>query len=300
MSAFTHGFNHGFFHGIFNRMFGGFGMFNWCGWNSAPIFYTPNYSLGDFYQYQTPMQPMPSVWNYNVPDVSVPNFNWDSQGYNYSANYVMPSFTANWGDTFQRSNLSVNNESSSKVVSDTTVSNYTIEAAELKQKWDKKKPGLSQEFFNKVVEISKRVKCSPEDLMAVMHSESVGTFSPKKWNEAGHRAVGLIQFTDIAAESLGTTLEAIEKMSALEQLDLVEKYLKYAKTNVAKFDNNHRLTAGELYSLVYLPAVSKKEFLAEKNNDPKGYYSQNKVFDKNKDEKIKKTEMAAQVVAHRA
>lgn len=100
MSAFTHGFNHGFFHGMFNRMFGGFGEFNWCEWNSAPIFFTPSYSFGNFFNYQAPMPMAPSLFNYNAPDfTSINTNNW--QSYNYTMSNFSPSF--DWGDTFVKS-----------------------------------------------------------------------------------------------------------------------------------------------------------------------------------------------------
>ena len=100
MSAFTHGFNHGFFHGMFNGMFGGFGAFNWCGWNSAPMFFTPSYSFGNFYNYQAPMPMAPSLFNYSVPNFTNINANMSWQSYDYS----MPNFssTFDWGDTFVR------------------------------------------------------------------------------------------------------------------------------------------------------------------------------------------------------
>ena len=100
MSDFTHGFNHGFCYGMFNRMFGGFGMFNWCGWNSAPTFLTPSYNFGNFFNYQAPM-PMsmaPSLFNYSTPSFTNMNSNMAWQSYNYS----MPDFssTFNWDSTF--------------------------------------------------------------------------------------------------------------------------------------------------------------------------------------------------------
>ncbi|MGM5631699.1 LysM peptidoglycan-binding domain-containing protein [Apibacter raozihei] len=64
-------------------------------------------------------------------------------------------------------------------------------------------------------------------LMAVMHLETVGTFSPSKENGKGY--VGLIQFHSSTAHSLGTTYEALKKMTFIQQMDFVEKYLKQNK-----------------------------------------------------------------------
>ncbi len=77
MSAFTHGFNFGFATGVFNRMFGGFNMFNFNCWNSAPMFFTPNYSFNNLFQYSSPIMQMPSVWTQNVPNFTNVENNWD-------------------------------------------------------------------------------------------------------------------------------------------------------------------------------------------------------------------------------
>ena len=342
MSAFWNNFEHGFFHGMFNNTFGGmFGAFGsimpfspFVSYNScnpfmysypSTMFLTPNYNSLDFYQYQdTRFNLYDSVFNYNMPtytDMSFTNTTFTMDDYSYQNLNKSTTLTYDWGDTFEsevnttkktknkekskkekRKEVAPEGKTEVKIVAET--SNYSYNATELKKKWDKKKPGLSLEFFEKVVKISKEVKCSPEDLMAVMHSESAGTFNPGEWNHAGNRAVGLIQFTDIAVKSLDPsgklTLEDLAKMSAIEQLDYVKKYLQYAKCNVAKFDKSHTLTAGDLYSIVYLPAVAKNEVLAKKESDPKGYYSKNKIFDSNGDGKITKSEMAGHVIAHRA
>lgn len=90
MSAFLHNFNHGFFHGMFNGMFGGLGMFNWCGWNSAQMFFTPNYSAFNFFQYQSPILMPPSIWNYNAPNFTASTFSCYPQCFDYSVNCTKP------------------------------------------------------------------------------------------------------------------------------------------------------------------------------------------------------------------
>ena len=83
---------------------------------------------------------------------------------------------------------------------------------------------VSCEFRKKVVEIAKRLGKEPNLLMAGMALETGRTFSPTAGK--GTSYVGLIQFGDDAAESVGTTRADLLKMTALEQLDYVEKYLK--------------------------------------------------------------------------
>jgi len=63
-------------------------------------------------------------------------------------------------------------------------------------------------------------------LMACMAFETGETFSPAELNRAGSGATGLIQFMPATAKDLGTTTEALAKMSAVRQLDYVLAYFK--------------------------------------------------------------------------
>jgi hypothetical protein len=80
-------------------------------------------------------------------------------------------------------------------------------------------------FVAKVIAISARLGINPNWLMVIMHFETGGTFLPNKWNSR-KTYVGLLQFGSIAAKDLGTTTTALSKMSAIQQLDYVEKYYK--------------------------------------------------------------------------
>ncbi|WP_169051663.1 L,D-transpeptidase [Flavobacterium sp. H122] len=86
---------------------------------------------------------------------------------------------------------------------------------------------VSCDFRKKVVQIAKRLGKDPNLLMAAMALETGRTFSPTAGK--GSSYVGLIQFGDDAASSVGTTKEALLKMTALQQLDYVEKYLEKKK-----------------------------------------------------------------------
>ena len=83
------------------------------------------------------------------------------------------------------------------------------------------------DFINKVKEIAPRVGLDPNWLMAIMNFESAGTFSPSVTNSLGY--VGLIQFGDSARKTLGVTKEQLKAMTAVEQLDYVEKYYNMYK-----------------------------------------------------------------------
>lgn len=151
---------------------------------------------------------------------------------------------------------------------------------------DKKLYG--KEFLNKVKKIANKLNCNYRDLLGVMNSESGINASAK--NPHGS-ATGLIQFVESTARSLGTSTAALANMTPVEQLDYVEKYLLRAKAS-AGFSSKDKLSAGELYALVFLPARAKREVLTSSGEN---YYSANKVLDTNKDGKITKQELGQKV-----
>lgn len=77
-------------------------------------------------------------------------------------------------------------------------------------------------FVAKVIDIAGKLDVNPNWLMAIIDLESAGTFSPSITNSLGY--TGLIQFGKSAAKDLGTTTDALRKMSAIDQLDYVYKY----------------------------------------------------------------------------
>lgn len=160
---------------------------------------------------------------------------------------------------------------------------------------------LNKEFLNKVKQVAKNINCDYEDLLALMNSESSLDPTAAHKNKNGEKtAVGLIQFTKSAAipelnkvYGLNLTLEKIEKMSALEQLDLVEKYYKM---NADKLPKGKKLTAADLYAVTFLPARAKKEVLTRSGED---YYKSNKGLDVNKDGAITKSDLNARLAQKR-
>ena len=67
--------------------------------------------------------------------------------------------------------------------------------------------------------------------MAIMHLETIKTFSPSKKgiSKNGTKFIGLIQFSAVTAKSIGTSYEALGKMTFIEQMKYVEIYLKQNK-----------------------------------------------------------------------
>lgn len=151
----------------------------------------------------------------------------------------------------------------------------------------------SPDFMYKVQKIAAKLNCDPNDLLSVMNAES--GINASCVGQSGKGAVGLIQFTDISIQELNNhgcniTKEQLKNMDPVKQLDYVEKYLEIAKSY--SFSKDAKLSAGDLYAVVYLPGRANREVLCEKGED---YYNQNKPLDLNNDGKITKTELAQRV-----
>ncbi|MGK7933133.1 MAG: M23 family metallopeptidase [Microcystaceae cyanobacterium] len=80
-------------------------------------------------------------------------------------------------------------------------------------------------FQRKVLQIASELDVDPSYLMAVMSFETGGTFSPSIRDTARNGAIGLIQFLPATARKLGTSTQVLGRMSAMQQLDYVKKYL---------------------------------------------------------------------------
>ena len=83
---------------------------------------------------------------------------------------------------------------------------------------------VTADFIREVETIAQRIGAQPEHLLAVMSFETGGSFSPGVRNAAGSGATGLIQFMPATARELGTTTDALSRMSAVDQLEYVERY----------------------------------------------------------------------------
>ena len=86
-----------------------------------------------------------------------------------------------------------------------------------------------QEFVSKVRDICDKLNIDPEWLMFVMYFESAHTFRPDKVNSISG-ATGLIQFMPSTARALGTTTNALKKMTNIEQLSSNYKQVKLEHT----------------------------------------------------------------------
>lgn len=153
---------------------------------------------------------------------------------------------------------------------------------------------VAPEFREKVRAISVRLGCSPDDLMACMAWESGRTFSASERNLAGSGAVGLIQFMPATAAALGTSTVALTSMSALQQLDWVEKYFQPYKGRLASL--------ADLYMAILWPAGVGKpmEYVLWDQASRPTTFRQNAGLDINHDGAITKAECAAKLYAIKA
>lgn len=143
-------------------------------------------------------------------------------------------------------------------------------------------------FLEKVKQIAQRLNCNYRDLLGLMNSESGINAAAKNPNGS---ASGLIQFIEATANSLGTTTAALRKMSPIDQLDYVEKCIANSKS-AAGFSANAKLSAGDLYALIFLPARAKRDVLTVSGES---YYNSNPGLDANKDGKITKAELGQRI-----
>lgn len=103
--------------------------------------------------------------------------------------------------------------------------------------------------FNKKLElVAKKLGIDSNAIMAVIKHESRG--NPQAVNPYSG-ATGLIQFMPDTARRLGTSVEELRKMSAVEQLDYVYKYYKMVGVRPG-------MDAGDLYVSTFMPAALGK------------------------------------------
>lgn len=105
---------------------------------------------------------------------------------------------------------------------------------------------VDEAFRAKVIAITDQLSLQPNWLMAVMAWETKKTFSPSARN-TGSTATGLIQFIESTAKGLGTTTARLSTMSAVQQLDYVEKYYKPLASRIRNL--------GDAYMAVLWPAA---------------------------------------------
>jgi len=100
------------------------------------------------------------------------------------------------------------------------------------------------EFLNEVARVAENVGVLPDQLLAVIDFETIGSFSPSE-KSGTSSGTGLIQFLEKTAKGLGTTTSELSQMSRAEQMKYVEKYLN-------RYEGDIKNT-GDLYMAVHWP-----------------------------------------------
>ena len=139
-------------------------------------------------------------------------------------------------------------------------------------------------FVKKVKEVASRLGINPNWLMAIMYWESARTFSPSITNSLGY--TGLIQFGSAAAQDLGTTTAILRSMSAVDQLDYVERYFKLWFKRLKITAPN---TYVDTYLIVLFPVAVNKgyNFVIQSGGISAYKFAiNNPAFDFNKDNKV--------------
>lgn len=224
-------------------------------------------------------------------------------GNNYGSSYQMPSYStfvpnpelnSRYAEASSKWSNALSKLTSTKDSTESVAQSSTSTAATVRDEKTSAttatKVKSDKDFKTRVEEVAKAIVCKPEDLLALMNSES--GLKADAQNKSGQGAVGLIQFTTPAIKELNrhgikVTKEELLAMSPVEQLDYVEKYLKIAKSY--KFAADYPLSAGDLYAINYLPGRASSENLASRGDK---YYEANKGLDIDGDGIISKSDLA--------
>ena len=150
---------------------------------------------------------------------------------------------------------------------------------------------LTDQFFIELKAMCARMRCSPEDLLGVMESES----SVQPWAQNPHgKATGLIQFMPATLVGLGWTAgpDAFRNLGAEQQLPFVERYF-------APHSNQGLTSAGQLYQATFLPATlpgsNKSTIIAAPQGPNANAYRENRVLDTNQDGRITVSDLTARI-----
>jgi hypothetical protein len=146
-------------------------------------------------------------------------------------------------------------------------------------------------FLAKVDALAAKLNTTSIDLLACMHFETGGTMSPSIQNKSS-RATGLIQFIPVVANENGTTVEDLAKMTRVQQMTYVDRYMTRWLKKVPKPD------VEDMYMSILWPrAVGKPSNYVLFSKGTKAY--QQNPLDLDRDGNVTKAEAASKVVARK-
>ena len=178
--------------------------------------------------------------------------------------------------------LSDTNQSSKSSVGGSTKETALTIYQKCRKNADKR--GLTLEFFEKLVKVCNNIQCDPMDMLAKMWASS--RWKTYAVNESSG-AVGLTQIKPEILRRYGVNPEDYQKMSAVEQLDIIEKYFL---RNKKKCNMEGKYLKGEdLFAMNFLSSRANQQVLVKSRSDR--YYDRNR--DKDNDGDIDKDDMLA-------
>lgn len=151
-------------------------------------------------------------------------------------------------------------------------------------------PCIEEDLYLKIQEVANNLDIDPDHLYTVIYFETGGTFDPCQKNQAGSRATGLIQFMPSTAEELGTSTDELCEMSAVEQMNYVEKYFELRINQYGDLD-----TLDKVYLAVFTPTAIEKENDEIIYQVPQLEYEQNEGLDTSGDGSITRGEIIAKI-----
>jgi hypothetical protein len=151
--------------------------------------------------------------------------------------------------------------------------------------WGGKVPG---DFKARVLGLCTNLGLNADYLMSCMAFESGESFSASIKNKASG-ATGLIQFMPSIATRLGTSTDELAAMTAVEQLDYVERYFQPYKNKLQSLEDH--------YMAILWPAAIGHPDTFVLFSAPSIAYQQNAGLDADHDGKVTKFEAAARVRA---
>lgn len=149
---------------------------------------------------------------------------------------------------------------------------------------------LGTGFAAKVEEVAKNLNCNPNDLLAMMYSESGINPNIRGFNGAA----GLIQFMPSILPAYGYAAVQVASMSGVQQLDLVQQVLSKSK-EMSGYSASDKIDAGTLYAICFLPASAKNDVLCSSTGNLSWAYNANSPLDIDGDGSITKSDMAARL-----
>ena len=149
---------------------------------------------------------------------------------------------------------------------------------------------VSPAFKSKVIEICKNLNIDPDHLMTCMAFETGETFRPDVKNGKGSSGTGLIQFMEDTAKFLKTDTKTLAAMTAIEQLDYVEKYFQWIQRKYKQLTTLESV----YFAILDSSGIGKPDDATMFKSGTKAYEG-NMGLDKNKDGKVTVGEVAVTI-----